>query len=151
LSSTQKKSRAKPQSRKEGRQVRDQMTENEVPKIIVDSSFQIHSNLGPGLLESVYEQVLAYELTKRGLSVKCQVVVPVFYEGLQFEQGFCADLVVEGCVIVELKSVEKVAAVHKKQLLTYLRLTDLRLGLLVNFGEALIRDGITRIVNGLAE
>jgi GxxExxY protein len=127
------------------------MTENEVAKIIVNASFQIHSTLGPGLLESVYEQVLTYELQKRGLAVARQVAVPVVYDGLQFEQGFCADLIVEGCVIVELKSVERIAAVHKKQLITYLRLTGLRLGLLINFGDALIRDGITRLINGVLE
>ena len=104
--------------------------------------------MGPGLLESVYERALAYELQKRGLVVECQVVVPISYDGLEFEQGFIADIVVEGCVILELKSVEKVLAVHKKQLLTYLRLTETRPGLLINFGEAYIRDGISRVING---
>ena len=107
--------------------------------------------LGPGLLESVYEIVLTYELEKRGLHVHRQKAIPVAYESVQFEEGFRADLVVANRVIVELKSVETVVPVHKKQLLTYLRLADMRLGLLINFGSALIKDGITRVVNGLRE
>jgi len=127
------------------------MTENEIAKIIVDAAYQIHVRLGPGLLESVYETVLAYELKKRGLSVVRQVPVPVIYDDLEFEEGFRADLIVEDCVIIELKSVESIQPVHKKQLLTYLRLTDRRLGLLINFGDTLIKDGISRIANGLNE
>jgi len=127
------------------------MTENEIAKIVVDSAFQIHKRLGPGLLESVYEIVLAYELKKRGLNVKRQVPVAIVYNDIKFDEGFRADLIVEGKVIVELKSVEKVVPVHKKQLLTYLRLADKRLGLLINFGSELIRDGISRVVNGLKE
>ena len=125
------------------------MTENEIAKIVVDAAFQIHKRLGPGLLESVYEIVLAYELKKRGLKVKRQVPVDIVYDAIKFDEGFRADLIVEEKVIVELKSVENVVPVHKKQLLTYLRLADKRLGLLINFGAELIRDGISRVVNGL--
>jgi len=125
------------------------MTENEIAKEIVDAAFKIHLTLGPGLLESVYEAVLAYELKQRGLSVVRQQAIPVIYGEIRLEEGFRADLIVEGKVIVELKSVETIAPVHKKQVLTYLRLTNLKLGLLINFGEALIKDGITRVVNGL--
>jgi GxxExxY protein len=127
------------------------MTENEISRIVVDACYKIHVALGPGLLESVYERVLVYELRKRSLEVAVQVAIPIVFEGLQFEEGFRADIIVEGCVIIEIKSVEKVAPVHKKQLLTYLRLTGCRLGLLVNFGEALIKDGITRVINGTLE
>ena len=125
------------------------MTENEIATQVVDAAYQIHKRLGPGLLESVYEVVLAHELRKRGLKTVRQVAVPIVYDDLEFEEGFRADVIVEDKVIVELKSVESVAKVHKKQLLTYLRLADKRLGLLVNFGEELIRDGISRVVNGL--
>jgi GxxExxY protein len=127
------------------------MTENELAKVIVDCAYKVHTTLGPGLLESVYEAALAYELGKRGLQVERQKPLPVVYENVRLEEGFRADLVVSGMVIVELKSVEEVAPVHKKQLLTYLRLADRRLGLLINFGAAKIRDGISRIVNGLPE
>jgi len=127
------------------------MTENEIAKVVVDAAFQIHKGLGPGLLESVYEIVLAHELKKRSLKVERQVPVAIVYENVKFDEGFRADLIVEGKVIVELKSVEKVVPVHKKQLLTYLRLADKRLGLLINFGDELLRDGISRVVNGLKE
>ena len=127
------------------------MTENEVATIIVDAAYKIHTTLGPGLLESVYEVVLARELEGRGLSVERQRPVRIVYDNLTFDEGFRADLVVHDKVIVELKSVEVIAPVHKKQLLTYLRLTGKRLGLLVNFGAALIKDGITRVVNRLPE
>ena len=127
------------------------MTENEVAKIVVDASFKVHTRLGPGLLETVYEVVLMYELRKRGLNVERQVPVRVVYEDVMLDEGFRADLIVEEKVLLELKSVEKVAPVHRKQLLTYLRLTDKRLGLLINFGDALIKDGITRIANNLEE
>ena len=127
------------------------MSENDIARVVVDASFKIHTTLGPGLLESVYEAVLEYELKKRGLRVARQVPLPVVYEGIQLEEGFRADLIVEEKVIVELKSVEQVAPVHKKQLLTYLRLTDKRLGLLINFGTALIKEGICRVVNNLPE
>ena len=112
---------------------------------------KIHVRLGPGLLESVYEPVLAYELKKRGLSFVRQVPVPIIYDQLVFEEGFRADLIVEDRVILELKSLENILPVHKKQLLTYLRLKDCRLGLLINFGEALMKDGIFRIVNDLKD
>ena len=125
------------------------MTENEIAKIIVDAAFQIHKRLGPGLLESVYEVVLAHELKKRGLRVKRQVQVAIVYDDIKFDEGFRADLIIEDKVIVELKSVENIVPVHKKQLLTYLRLSDKRLGILINFGSELIRDGISRVVNGL--
>jgi GxxExxY protein len=125
------------------------MKENEIARIIVDAAYQVHTALGPGLLESVYEEVLAYELHKRDLKVLRQKPIPLIYESIQLEMAFVADLIVEDLVIVELKSIEKVAPVHKKQLLTYLRLSDKRLGLLINFGEALIKNGISRVVNGL--
>ena len=125
------------------------MTENEIATVVVDAAVQVHQALGPGLLESVYEIVLAYELRRRGLSVVRQVPIDVTYENLRVDGGFRADLVVEGKVLVELKSVERTAPVHKKQTLTYIRLADLRLGLLMNFGAALMKDGITRLVNGL--
>ena len=125
------------------------MTENEIAKIIVDVAYHVHKKLGPGLFESVYEIILAYELKKRGLKVGRQVPVAIVYDEIKFNEGFRADLIVEDKVIVELKSVEKVSPVHKKQLLTYLRLADKRLGLLINFGSELIRNGISRIVNGL--
>jgi GxxExxY protein len=127
------------------------MNENEIAKIVVDAAFQIHKRLGPGLLETVYEVVLAHDLKRRGLKVKRQVPVAIIYDDIKFDEGFRADLIVEEKVIVELKSVEKVIPVHKKQLLTYLRLADKRLGLLINFGSELIRDGISRVVNGLKE
>ena len=127
------------------------MTENAIAKEIVDAAFRIHTTLGPGLLESVYEKVLAYELSRRGLRAVSQQSIPVVYEGIRIDTGFRADLVVEEKVIVEIKSVELIAPVHKKQLLTYLRLADKRLGLLINFQVALIKDGITRIVNRLEE
>ena len=127
------------------------MTENEVAKIIVDCAYKVHTTLGPGLLESVYEAALAYELGKRGMNVERQKPLPVVYENIRLEEGFRADLVVSDLVIVELKSVEEVAPVHKKQLLTYLRLADKRLGLLINFGVAMIKNGISRVVNGLPE
>ena len=127
------------------------MHENDIAKTIVDAAFKIHRELGPGLLESVYETVLAHEIAKRGLAVERQKAIPIQYEGLAFEEGFRADLIVGGSVIVELKSVEKVSPVHKKQLLTYLRLADKRLGLLINFGANMIKEGIFRVVNGLKD
>jgi len=125
------------------------MTENELGKIIVDAAVDVHRGLGPGLLESVYEVILAYELGQRALSVKRQVPIPIRYKQLTFDEAFRADLVVEEKVIVELKSVEQVSQAHKKQLLTYLRLTGCKLGYLLNFGEALMKRGITRTVNGI--
>ena len=128
-----------------------QVTENEIANRIMDASFHIHREIGPGLLESVYEVVLAKQLTDAGLEVERQVPVPIRFNGLEFEEGFRADLVVEKQVIVELKSIEKLQPVHSKQLLTYLRLADMRLGLLINFGEFLLKDGFKRVVNGLPE
>ena len=125
------------------------MHENDIAKIVDAAAFKVHKALGPGLLESVYETVLAHEIEKRGLAVERQKRIPVTYENLTFDEGFRADLVVGDKVIVELKSVETVAPVHKKQLLTYLRLTDKRLGLLINFGANLMKEGIFRVVNGL--
>src|SRR5215203_6309936 len=116
---------------------------------IVDASIQIHRGLGPGLLESVYEIVLASVLERRGMHVERQLPITLSYDGIQFERGFRADLLVEGSVIVEVKSLERVASVHPKQLLTYLRLSRLRVGLLLNFGGPVMKDGIERIVNDL--
>ena len=127
------------------------MTENEIARVVVDAAFKVHTALGPGLLESVYETVLAYELQKRGLRVVRQQAIPVVYEGVHLEDGFRADLMVEGLLIVELKSIEAIAPVHKKQLLTHLRLANKRLGVLINFNVELIKEGIYRVVNGLRE
>ena len=127
------------------------MTENEISKVVVDAAVGIHSELGPGLLESVYEVLLADELTRRGLRVARQVQVPVAFRGRQFDEGFRADIIVDDKVILELKSVESVHDAHKKPLLTYLKLTGKHLGLLLNFGESTMKSGITRIVNGLSE
>jgi GxxExxY protein len=125
------------------------MYENEISAIIVDCSIKIHKKLGPGLYESVYEYVLNYELNKRGLNTKTQSIIPVYYEGNKIEMGFRADIIVEDKVIIELKSVEVLARVHYKQLLTYLRLSNMKLGLLINFNENLITQGIHRVVNNL--
>ena len=127
------------------------MDENAIGRIVVDAAVAVHRNLGPGLLETVYEVVLAQELSGRGLRVDRQVPVPIEYQGLRFDEGFRADMVVENKVILELKSIEKVSNAHRKQLLTYLKLTGMKLGYLLNFGEALMKDGITRTVNGLDE
>ena len=124
------------------------MKENDIGTIIVDCALELHRNLGPGLLETVYEVTLARALERRGLAVQRQVSVPIEYQGETFSEGFRADLIVGDLVIVELKSIERVTPAHKKQLLTYLRLTGLKLGYLLNFGEALMRDGITRTING---
>jgi GxxExxY protein len=124
------------------------MKENDIGTIIVDCAVELHRNLGPGLLETVYEVTLARSLERRGLMVQRQVGVSIEYQGETFSEGFRADLIVGKLVIVELKSIERVTPAHKKQLLTYLRLTDLKLGYLLNFGEALMRDGITRTING---
>ena len=127
------------------------MNENEIGSIVVDAAIQVHRALGPGLLESVYEVVLAYELQQRGLKVERQVPIPITYRGLQFQEGFRADIIVNNKVVLELKSVERVTLAHKKQIQTYLRLTQCKLGYLLNFGEALMKTGITRAVNGLEE
>lgn len=125
------------------------MHEDPISKEIVDAACHIHVKLGPGLLESVYEVLLAYELKQRGLQVQRQVSVPLEYEGIRFDEGYRLDVLVENKVVVEIKSIEEISNVHKKQLLTYLRLMDKRLGLLINFNEELIRNGIIRVVNGL--
>ena len=121
------------------------MEENAIGTIIVNRAIQLHRALGPGLLETVYEVTLARLLEKHGLSVDRQVAIPIEFEGERFDEGFRADLIVEGKVIIELKAVERVSPVHKKQLLTYLKLTGLKLGYLLNFGDQLMKNGITRI------
>ena len=133
------------------REIFSSMTENELSRVIVDSAFKIHTTLGPGLLESVYESVLAHELRQRGLHVDLQQPIPVIYEGVQLEIGFRADLIVNNKVVIEVKSVDAVTPVFAKQLRTYLRLMDKRLGLLINFNVNLIKDGITRVVNNLSD
>lgn len=125
--------------------------ENEIAKAALDAAYLVHNALGPGLLESVYEVALAYELQDRGYKVRRQVPIPIVYRGIKFEEGFRADLVVEGLVIIELKSIDCLNPVHAKQLLTQLRLADKRLGLLINFGSARLKDNIRRLVNGLPE
>ena len=127
------------------------MTENELGKRILDFAFEIHTELGPGLLETVYEVVLAHELRGIGMEVERQKPIPISYRGMHFDEGFRADLIVENKVIVELKSVESLQPVHAKQVLTQLRLTDLRLGYLINFGEEHLKHGIKRLANRLAE
>lgn len=126
-------------------------TENQLSKIILDAAFRVHTKTGPGLLETVYEVILAHELRKQGLQVQRQVPIRIKYDELEFDEGFRADLLVEDKVIVELKSVEKLVPVHSKQLLTQLRLGEPRLGLLINFGEIHLKNGIERIANGLAD
>ncbi len=127
------------------------MTENEIGRIVVNTAIRLHQDLGPGLLESVYEAILAKLLTQQGLHVQRQVGIPIEYNGERFEEGFRADIIVEGKVILELKSVERLNPVHKKQLLTYLKLTQLKLGYVLNFGEELMKTGIVRIINGFLE
>jgi GxxExxY protein len=127
------------------------VTENEIAAMVVDAAYKIHKKLGPGLLESAYGAVLLYELTQRGLKVTAEYPIPLMYEEVRIEVAYKADLLVEDKVIIELKSVEKMAPVHYKQLLTYLKLADKRLGLLINFGAPLIKEGITRVVNGLQD
>ena len=140
------------------------MNENQIGDLIVESAVNLHRELGPGLLEVVYQVVFASELEKRGLKTQCEVPVAIDYKGVKFDKGFRADLIIEEKVIIvprshattrpdakqtgPLKSVDKVSPAHKKQLLTYLRLTGLKLGYLLNFGDALMKDGISRIING---
>ena len=133
--------------RKEGKPVKL----NAISAEIVDAAIKVHRALGPGLLEKVYEAALAHELTGRGLQVRRQVPIPVVYEQIRLDEGFRADLLVEDAAIVELESVEQVAPVHRKQVVTYIRLADKRIGLLLNFGAARLKDGITRLVDGLPE
>jgi GxxExxY protein len=127
------------------------MNENQIAAVIVDAALRIHRTLGPGLLESVYQATLNYELQKRELRVVQQLGLPVYYETVKLELGFRVDLIVADKVIIEIKSVEALAPIHRKQLETYLRLTDLRLGLLLNFNVELMKNGIQRVVNRLAE
>ncbi len=127
------------------------MTENEIGRHVVDSAVAIHRDLGPGLLESVYEVILTHELRQRGLHVERQVPIPIDFRGMKFDEAFRADIVVEGKVVLEIKSVEQLNQAHKKQIQTYLRLTGFKLGFLLNFGQALMKKGITRAVNGLDE
>lgn len=125
------------------------MGENEISKIVVNSCYQIHQNLGPGLFESVYEAILTYELRNADLFVERQKSLPVIWKDLKMDLGFRTDLIINKKVIVEIKSVESIAPVHQKQVLTYLRLTNMKLALLINFNEALIKHGIHRVVNNL--
>jgi GxxExxY protein len=125
------------------------MNENEISKIVVNTAYQIHTQLGPGLLESVYEEILHFELSKQRLKVERQKAIPVIWNELKMELGFRADLIIENKLIIEVKAVETIAPVHPKQLLTYLKLTGYKLGLLINFNEPLIKTGITRIANNL--
>ena len=127
------------------------MTENEIGTIVIELAIAVHQELGPGLFETVYEVVLVRELEDRGLKVERQISIPIEYKGIRFDEGFRADIIIDGRVILELKSIERVTAAHKKQLQTYLRLTGCKLGYLLNFGEALMKSGITRCVNGLEE
>jgi GxxExxY protein len=124
------------------------MTENEIAKQILDAAFRVHTKLGPGLLESVYEVIMAYELKKRGLIAERHKAMPIIYDDIRFDEAFRSDIVVNGKVIAELKSVEALLPVHVKQVLTQLRLSGLKLGLLINFGEAHLKNGIKRIING---
>ncbi len=129
----------------------DEMTENEIGKIIVDCAVRLHMELGPGLFENVYEVLLVHMLQEAGLTVERQVPIPIQFRGIKFDEGFRADIVVEDKVILELKSIESVSKAHKKQVLTYLKLTGKKLGYLLNFGEGMMKDGISRILNGQIE
>jgi GxxExxY protein len=120
---------------------------NHISGLVVQAAFAVHSQLGPGLLESVYEKCMAHAIQQRGLSVQRQIVLPVIFEGLKIDTGLRLDMLVDKCVVVEVKAVETVLPVHKAQLLTYLRLSGQRLGLLVNFNVRMIKNGITRMVN----
>lgn len=126
-------------------------TENRIATIVVDASYRIHKKLGAGLLESVYQKILIGELERLGLSVESEVPIPVQFNGNLVEAGYRADIIVEKKVMLELKAVQKLAISHKQQLLTYLKLSNIKLGLLINFGSPLIKDGIKRVVNGLIE
>lgn len=125
------------------------MNEEAIGELVIHTAIQIHRDLGPGLLESVYEAILARELEKQGLKVERQVPIPVVYKGEKYEEGFRADIILNGKDVIELKSVERITGAHKKQLLTYLKLTGCKLGFLLNFGEELMKTGITRTVNNL--
>ena len=125
------------------------MTENDISKLVVDLCFKIHKQYGPGLFESVYEEIFCYEWTKNGIPFQRQHAVPLIHEEIKMEVGFRADIIISNKVIVELKSVEALADIHYKQVQTYLKLTKIKLGLLINFNVSLIKDGIHRIVNNL--
>ena len=127
------------------------MKENEIGTKVLEAAIRVHRELGPGLLETVYEVILAREISDLGLNLVRQVPVPIIYRGIRFDEGFRADIIVENLVLLELKSIERVMPAHKKQVQTYLRLTGLKLGYLLNFGEAVLKSGITRCVNGLEE
>jgi GxxExxY protein len=123
------------------------MDVNDLSKQLIGYCIKIHKQLGVGLFESIYEEALSYELNKNEISFQRQIEIPVIYENKQLGIGFKADFIIEQKVILELKSVEKIAPIHKKQLLTYLKITGIQLGLLINFNEILLKDGITRIKN----
>ncbi|MFZ1527616.1 MAG: GxxExxY protein [Ferruginibacter sp.] len=125
------------------------MTENEISTIIVNIAYNIHKEYGPGLFESVYEEIFCYELKERGVNFIRQAAIPLFHKAVRMEVGFRADIIVEGKVVVEIKSIEALAPVHSKQVITYLKLTGLKLGILINFNVNLIKEGIHRIVNKL--
>ncbi|MCF6318243.1 MAG: GxxExxY protein [Proteobacteria bacterium] len=127
------------------------MTENEIGTLVIESAIKVHKRLGPGLLELIYEVALCHELKQHRLTVKRQVPIPITYEGILFDEGFKADIIINDKVLLELKSVENLHPVHKKQLLTYLKLANINLGYLLNFNESLMKEGITRIVNNLKE
>ncbi len=127
------------------------MRHNDITSAVIDTSIDIHRRTGPGLLESVYRKILAYEMDKKGFQVQTEQPIPVIWNDMRLELGFRADIIINNLVIVETKSVESVHPVHKKQLLTYLRLTDMRVGLLINFNVELLKDGISRVVNNLPE
>lgn len=127
------------------------MTENDIASVVVDAALKIHNTLGPGLLESVYQATLSFELQKRGLRAVEQLALPVYYEGVKLDLGYRVDLLVGDKVVIEIKSVEAVAPVHRKQVHTYLRLMNKRLGLLINFNVELMKNGIQRVVNRLPE
>ena len=127
------------------------MTENDIAKMVVNATYQIYTKLGPGLLESVYERILVHELKKLGLKVSVQQDVDIIWDEVVFEAAFRADIVVEGKVVIELKALEQTAKIHKRQTLTYVRLTEKRLGLLINLGAESWSEVVTRVVNGLPE
>jgi GxxExxY protein len=127
------------------------MKENEIGSMVVNTAIELHKKLGSGLLESVYEVIFMQSLVKKGLSVQRQVLFPIEFEGEHFDIGFRVDLLIEGKVIIELKSVEKIIPVHKKQLLTYLKLSNTKIGYLINFGAEVMKDGIVRIINGVLD
>lgn len=127
------------------------MSHNEIGTKVIEAAISVHRALGPGLLETVYEVILAREISDLGLKVERQIPVPILYKGIRFEEGFRADLIAEKKILLELKSVERITEAHKKQVQTYLRLTGHKLGYLLNFGEAVLKNGIARCVNGLEE